>query len=344
MTKPIPTSHGLERRMLQVALQIAPDARAQPRITRLAVALPQPREDADDLGVPLRAEHVIGHVESVARACDPLVAVEHRGLELGRHVAPRVLQQRDEVIGWMPRQRVLEIEQAQTLAALDQHDVLGMVIAQHRDGRVTREQRREYRIPRIDIALHVDFETHRGGVPFGQQSRLALIFGKVISADVRRLVLAQPDQQIDCFLVEPQLALRCGVHRLAQPRISEILEQDETVYEILREDRRRREAASGQPARDRYERARVLVRRRRVHQDRTAVVMDDAEIAPERSVAGERPDLGPLPSGGNQEVGRRGGRIHVRSHRSLHAAGTFAVKARAPSGVSSRLSHSASCQ
>ena len=119
----------------EIALEIAPHARAQRRIARLAVALPQPGEDADDLGVPLRAEHMIGVDEIVALPGRRAIAVEHRRLELGSHIAPRILQQRDEIVGRMPGQRVLEIEQPERRAAADQHQVLGMIIAQHRHRR-----------------------------------------------------------------------------------------------------------------------------------------------------------------------------------------------------------------
>ena len=52
-----PLGHRGERGMCKVALQQAPHPRQIGEIARLAVALPQPREDADDLGVALGGKH-----------------------------------------------------------------------------------------------------------------------------------------------------------------------------------------------------------------------------------------------------------------------------------------------
>jgi hypothetical protein len=64
------------------------------------------------------------------------VAGGHRGAEVGRGVAAGVFQQRDEVVGGMAPAHVLVVEQAdpgEAAAAGQPDEVLGMVVAQHRD-------------------------------------------------------------------------------------------------------------------------------------------------------------------------------------------------------------------
>ena len=51
------------------------------------------------------------------------------------------------------------------------------------------------------------------------------------------------------------------------------------------------------------------MRRRRVHQHRAALALDDAEIAAEGRVAGKRQDLVPRPTRGGKEFRRMGGGI-----------------------------------
>src|SRR3546814_18174715 len=56
----------------------------------------------------------LGRVEIGGRVGDGAIMSEHRRLQRGRHVAPGILEQRDEIIGRMPRQRVLKVEQNKT--------------------------------------------------------------------------------------------------------------------------------------------------------------------------------------------------------------------------------------
>ena len=106
---------------------------------------------------------------------------------------------------------------------------------------------------------------------------------------------------------------------------------------------RRAQADRCQPFGDRDERPRILVRRRRVHQHRAAVAVDDAEIAAERRIAGERQDLGALPTRKRQGIqGHAAGGIHRGGHRPSHDGGTSAVKILSPSGAKSSDRRSAS--
>src|SRR6185312_6554083 len=100
--------------MRQVLLDEPPDARDVLEVAGLAVAPPQPREDADDLAVALRPEHRVGGHEG--GAVEPWeggeVALLHGGDDGGRHIAPRILEERDEVVAGGADDGVLEIEEA----------------------------------------------------------------------------------------------------------------------------------------------------------------------------------------------------------------------------------------
>src|SRR3954454_21647184 len=54
-----------QRRMGEVALEIGPDAGLEREVMRLAVASPQTCEDAENLGVSLRAEDLVMGPEAV---------------------------------------------------------------------------------------------------------------------------------------------------------------------------------------------------------------------------------------------------------------------------------------
>ena len=91
------------------------------------------------------------------------------------------------------------------------------------------------------------------------------------------------------------------VKRLAQPGIAEIAEQQEPSVEVAGEDRRGGQPGLAQPVGNRGERARILVRRGRVHQHRSAAFVDNAEVTAERGVPGERQDARPAPAVGGEE-------------------------------------------
>src|SRR3546814_20092839 len=86
---------------------------------RLAVPLPQPGEDAEDLGVPLRAEYLIVGAKSrgVVHARRSTVAGEHRLLQRWSAVATGILAEGNQTVGGRAGERVLEVEQAARVAA-----------------------------------------------------------------------------------------------------------------------------------------------------------------------------------------------------------------------------------
>src|SRR3546814_4755188 len=89
--------------------------------------------------MPLRAQHRISGGEIVPRPGCLRITRAHRGLDIGGHIAARILEQRHEIVRGMPRKRILKVEQPQSLAVIDQHQILGMLIAQHRSEEHTSE-------------------------------------------------------------------------------------------------------------------------------------------------------------------------------------------------------------
>ena len=135
--------------MREITFEQRPYTRDQVEVTWLVVAPPEPHEDADDLGIPLRAQaRVVGEKNILVDAHRPHVTVEHPALDFGGNVAAGILKQRHEVVGRMTDKRVLEIKQALLLQRAEQHDVLGMIVAQHRYARtLVGQQFPEHRFP-----------------------------------------------------------------------------------------------------------------------------------------------------------------------------------------------------
>src|SRR5580658_329939 len=103
-----------QRRVAQILLDEAPDPRNVRKVLRLAVAPPQPGEDADDLAVALSGKDRCRAPEggAVERGKGSEVALGHRGAERGGDVAPGILDQRYQVVARRAAYRVLEIEEA----------------------------------------------------------------------------------------------------------------------------------------------------------------------------------------------------------------------------------------
>src|SRR5437588_4319458 len=76
----------------------------------------------------------------------------------------------------MPGKRVLEIEQAEVsdpAASLDQHDVLGVIIAQDGDWpKTVARDRVEHLPPRCFVSRRVDVSPNSRTIPFGEQLQL----------------------------------------------------------------------------------------------------------------------------------------------------------------------------
>ena len=254
-----PVADRRQMRLGEVALEQAPHARLEAAVVRLAVALPQPGEDAEDARVALRRERPIGALERLAVPGRRDIAVDHRALDRRRDVAPRILQHRGEIVGRVAGERVLEIEQAEmrdALAALDQHDVLGMIVAQH-GHRARARRRRPAPAPR---ARPRDSRRHRPRAPTAGQYQSVNSFSSSSHwsrpcglKPGHRRVLVEVDEHVGRELVQLALARRVVVERLAQPR-----------------SRRNRRAAAG-PCRGRGRGSRGALRPRRRSHSATAM-------------------------------------------------------------------------
>jgi hypothetical protein len=85
---------------------------------RLAVATVEPGEDAEQFRVPLRRHDGVelgelGRVEAVVGRAPRLdVARQQRELERLRHVEPRILQQRRQIVGGWAQHGILKVDDA----------------------------------------------------------------------------------------------------------------------------------------------------------------------------------------------------------------------------------------
>ncbi|MNC47266.1 hypothetical protein D3C75_963170 [compost metagenome] len=106
------------------------------QVTVLAVTAGQAHENPQHLGVTLggQAPVVFEKTQRVQlRTLQQVMADQCLTQRLG-HIAPGVFEQRHQVIGRRPGQGVLEIQQAaggDTFAALQQHQVVDVKVAQH---------------------------------------------------------------------------------------------------------------------------------------------------------------------------------------------------------------------
>ncbi len=138
-------SDANSRWFAQAADDVAERARHVRQVAGLAVAVPQPREDAARLQVPLDAHQVEPAQELRIVGTGRYAGRLRRGAEFERpahHVGRwpgdvAVAQQRHEVVGERPVHRVLEIEDAGIASAAD-HQVARMVVAMHEHLRLRR--------------------------------------------------------------------------------------------------------------------------------------------------------------------------------------------------------------
>jgi hypothetical protein len=95
----IPTPQCAKFGMCKVTFQISPDPRDVSQISRLAIALGQAREDAEDLGTALSAKRGVSESESVtveprlSRGDVCTVVIEEVGFKFGGDIGTRVLQE-----------------------------------------------------------------------------------------------------------------------------------------------------------------------------------------------------------------------------------------------------------
>ena len=196
--------------------------------------------------------------------------------------------------------RVLKIKQSLLCQPAEQHDILGMIITQHRhSGALARNHMLEHLFPRGSPAAAIDIEVLRRTVEIDEQPRLALIFGETVIEEWPRL---QPVQLLDCSNgrgVDFPLVVRPGIKVIAHPHGAKIFKENHALFRFSRQNVRRAHAIIVKPAGRAQERAGILVGRRRIHQHGGFLTQPDAEIAPERGIAGQRFDSRSFPASGS---------------------------------------------
>src|ERR1700722_16543205 len=118
---PIPDRERLKQWMGEIARQIALDPRQVAQVLGLMIAFVEPSEQAKDLGGALGSHRRIGGGEALGlegRIGNPPAAHVEGGethLEILRHIDARILQQRNDIVGWGADHRVLKIDEAYSL-------------------------------------------------------------------------------------------------------------------------------------------------------------------------------------------------------------------------------------
>ena len=206
--------------LLEVAFEQAPHSRLELSVVRLVVALPQAGENAENACVPLCRERPIGPFESFAMTGRTNVAADHRAFDRRRNIPARILQHRSEIVGRMPGECVLEVEQAEmsdAVAALDQHDVFGVIVAEDRDrAEAVAGDRLKRLAPRLPVGFHINFDPDRRAVPVGEQFQfLEPLIETVRSEAGHWRVFVQMYEHVRRKLVQLSLAARVRIERLA---------------------------------------------------------------------------------------------------------------------------------
>ena len=262
----------------------------------------------------------------------------HRLLKRRRDIAPGILQQRHQIIGRMPHQRILEIDQP-LIAIGQQHDVFGMVIAQHRHpGLLPLQQRGQRFLPcRHETGL-VHAEASGGAEPFGEQLRLAQIHLHVIGGKGAGRAAVQLRQRFHRAGIGGVFGSGIFIQPVAHPVRAEILDQHQPFIGAFGQDRGRAQAVGEQPAADVQERARVFMRGRRVHHQRPARAIGHAEIAAETGIAGQRFDPRSAPARLFQKFVQPRGQVLAHGQRPCQSAPASTIALRASPTISSVIS------
>src|SRR5689334_23175437 len=126
--------------MREVAFEIPPDARNVRQIPGFSVPAPQPRKNADDLGIALRPENRIGNGEALRVEIRlelgdlPAIVRQHLPLERSGDLKTRILKQGHQIESPWPLHSILEVEHTHMLQIPSigpPHQVRRMEIAQH---------------------------------------------------------------------------------------------------------------------------------------------------------------------------------------------------------------------
>src|SRR5271166_1336383 len=241
-----PASDRGESRMCQVSFKQPADPWQVDEVTRLAVAPPQSREDAEDLAIALSRKDGRRAQERrpIERRKSSKIALGHPPAQLGWNIAPGVFEERYEIVTRRPAYGVLKIEEPATLhprAIRQQHQVVDMVVAEHQ-GVVGQRRLRQKRPPQIEILLAPSLGERlsegRRSIPIDQQRRLGEEPLGVVGGQVRRPArldrALQRDQRVYRQGIEVRL-VGAAVEKAGISVVAEILDQQKTARTVFRE-------------------------------------------------------------------------------------------------------------
>ena len=261
----VPRQHGIE---------VADEARRIGDVFRFAVAMQQPREDAEHLEVALHADPV-----DVAPECASVadgqpgcggtgVVPVDPGIESCAWPADeRVLEQAQHVVRDRSLHGVLEVQDGR--AAVGGHQVARHVVAMHQHARLRQGRIHQSCVGAFQRVAFVVVERQAqvpAEEPFVEQAQLA----QQQRAVVGRQPLGTRDrlqaQQLGHGVVEQRVGV-VGVEDLQVGRGAEVLEQQETGLDIAREHARHPHPAAVEQGVDAQPGTDVLQARRRIHHD-----------------------------------------------------------------------------
>ena len=283
-------------------------------IARLAVAVPQPREDPRDLQVALHAGEVepaeklrSADVDETARDGAVVVGTDPAGDPILGPAHVDVAQQADEVVGDRTVHRVLEVD----------HSRVGCGIAPRiAPRRATRTPPRTaipqvHEVTRVVVAMDEDPWL----LDAGPDQRLEGVAERMRERPVEldtEVVREEPVREEMQLVEEPALVVRRhaapadaalhgeqGVERIRVEGVgvgfldhveiadrSQIVEQQESAFHVRGVEPGRVDAGAAQQAEHRDERPAVLHRRRRVHRDPRPRARMHPEVAAEARILG----------------------------------------------------------
>ncbi len=197
---------------------------------------------------------------------------------------------------------VLKIKQTLFLKTAQQHDVFGMIIAQHgHTGPLPGEQLDQHLFPGRAISSAIDRQPLRRTIPLGQQPDFAHILAQRVVEERPRRQSVQFDQRIDCGGIYRHLVTRPFVQIVAHPYFAEIFEQDQPACSVFGMDPGSAQRVFVEPLGRAQEGFGILVRRRRVHQHRGLLAPAEPEVTAERGIAGQRLNRRLAPTGAGKK-------------------------------------------
>src|SRR5690606_3727460 len=147
------------------------------QISRLAVTLREPDEDAENLRIPMRRRDRIGFFKGVAverSASFGTICFDNGLLHLDGHVHTRIEAKRCHVIGGRAEDSILNVDQTQpveTLALLTPNQVGRVIITQH-EALLAGKETIDQRLPKLQefgtLAGVWRTATHKRHVPIEQ--------------------------------------------------------------------------------------------------------------------------------------------------------------------------------